>query len=339
MRMTLLPLAVTMGEPGGIGPDVVLSAYKSCIELDLPPFYVVADPAFLADRAKRMDISVAIRKATPLSALEVYPDALPVVPLEQTVADTPGHADPANAAAVLASIEEAVSHCLAGQAGAVVTNPINKKALYDAGFTHPGHTEYLGALAEAAGHARCEPVMLLAGPDLLVAPVTIHIPLKDVPGALTQERIVATGRVVNRDLIERFRIARPRIAVSGVNPHAGEGGALGTEDQDIVAPAVAALQAEGIAASGPLPADTMFHPEARETYDCALAMYHDQALIPAKTLAFHDAVNTTLGLPFVRTSPDHGTALDIAGSGAARPDSLAAAIRLAAVLADPGLVG
>jgi len=338
MKPTLLPLAVTLGDPGGIGPDVLLSAWAGRVERDLPPFYAIGDAEFLAARAKRLNLSLKIREARADTALDVFPDALPVVALPKSVADTPGVADPANAAAVIASIDRAVDDCLAGRAAAVVTNPINKKALYDAGFSHPGHTEYLGVRARDAGHDRHTPVMLLAGPDLLVVPVTVHMPLKDVPRTLTQDLIVDTARIVHRDLVERFRIAEPRLALAGLNPHAGEDGALGSEDGDIIAPAVARLKAEGIAAEGPLPADTMFHPEARATYDCALAMYHDQALIPAKTLAFHDAVNATLGLPFVRTSPDHGTALAIAGSGTARADSFAAAVRLAAVLADPGLV-
>ncbi|WP_093810843.1 4-hydroxythreonine-4-phosphate dehydrogenase PdxA [Stappia sp. ES.058] len=338
MRSSVLPLAVTMGDPGGIGPDVVLKAYFERVERDLPPFYVIADPALLAARAERIGLKVKLREAGPDAALEVFPNALPVVSLPATVTDRPGIADSTNADAVLASIRIAVADAMAGRAGAVVTNPINKKALYDAGFTHPGHTEFLGSLAREAGHENVRPVMLLAGPDLLVVPVTIHIPLSAVPGALTSDLIIETARIVHRDLVSRFRIKAPRIAIAGLNPHAGENGSIGHEDADIVAPAVETLRAQGIDARGPLPADTMFHKEARASYDCALAMYHDQALIPAKTLAFHDAVNATLGLPFVRTSPDHGTALEIAGSGKARADSFAAAIRLAAVLADPGLV-
>jgi 4-hydroxythreonine-4-phosphate dehydrogenase len=338
MRSSILPLAVTMGDPGGIGPDVALTAYGDRVERDLPPFYIIADPGLLSARAGRMGLKIKLREATPETALEVFPNALPVVPLPVSVEDRPGVADSANAEAVLASIRMAVADALAGRAGAVVTNPINKKALYDAGFAHPGHTEYLGVLAREAGHDSVRPVMLLAGPDLLVVPVTIHIPLSAVPEALTHELIVETARIVHRDLVSRFRIETPRLAIAGLNPHAGENGAIGREDEDIIAPAVAQLRAEGIDARGPLPADTMFHEEARESYDCALAMYHDQALIPAKTLAFHDAVNATLGLPFVRTSPDHGTALEIAGSGKARADSFAAAVRLAAVMADPGLV-
>jgi 4-hydroxythreonine-4-phosphate dehydrogenase len=226
-----------------------------------------------------------------------------------------------------------VADCLAGRAAAVTTNPIAKKSLYDSGFGFPGHTEFLAHLAQAAtGEARL-PVMMLAGPELRTVPVTIHVPLAKVPGLLSTDLIVATARVVAADLTLRFGIARPRLAIAGLNPHAGEDGAMGEEDRSVIAPAVAILAAEGIAAFGPLPADTMFHPQARATYDAALCMYHDQALIPAKTLAFDKAVNVTLGLPFVRTSPDHGTAFDIAGTGKARADSLIAALKLAARLA------
>jgi 4-hydroxythreonine-4-phosphate dehydrogenase len=338
MRASFKPLAVTMGDPGGIGPDVALLAWKERIKRELPPFYLLADPAFLASRAALLGLDVAIAEVAPGEALEAWNEHLPVVPLGMSVPDRPGIADPATAAAVIASIDRAVADTQAGLAAGLVTNPIQKKALYDAGFTHPGHTEYLGELARRAGAQDATPVMLLAGPDLLVVPVTVHIPLHNVPKMLTTGLIVDVGRIVHQELVRRFRIKAPRIAVAGLNPHAGEGGALGYEDDEIIAPAVAELRSMGIDVQGPLPADTMFHAEARAGYDCALAMYHDQALIPAKTLAFHDAVNATLGLPFVRTSPDHGTALGIAGTGSARPDSFAAAIRLAAVLADPGLI-
>jgi 4-hydroxythreonine-4-phosphate dehydrogenase len=218
----------------------------------------------------------------------------------------------------------------------VVTCPIAKKPLYDAGFGFPGHTEYLAHLASRHIGRDVTPVMLLAGPDLRTVPVTIHIALADVPKVLTTELIIATARITAADLKSRFGIPRPRLAIAGLNPHAGEGGAMGLEDIAIVAPAVEMLKAEGIDAIGPLPADTMFHPRARASYDAALCMYHDQALIPAKTLAFDEAVNVTLGLPFIRTSPDHGTAFDIAGKGIARADSLIAALRLARRLADSG---
>ena len=231
----------------------------------------------------------------------------------------PGHPDQTSAPAALAAIRRAVADVQAGAASAIVTNPVAKNVLYRSGFTEPGHTEYLAKLAEEATGVPAHPVMMLWSPELAVVPVTIHLPLKDVVGRLTSDLIVETGRIVARDLRERFGIARPRLAVAGLNPHAGEDGTLGEEDNAVVAPAVAKLKAEGIDARGPLPADTLFHAAARATYDVALAMYHDQALIPIKTLAFDHAVNVTLGLPFVRTSPDHGTAFDIAGTGRAEP--------------------
>jgi len=222
---------------------------------------------------------------------------------------------------------------LAGEAAAIVTNPVAKNVLYRSGFPEPGHTEFLARLAAEATGTAVRPVMMLWSPELAVVPVTIHLPLAQVPGALDTALIVETGRIAARDLTSRFRIANPRLAVAGLNPHAGEDGAMGAEDIAIVRPAVEKLLALGIAVRGPLPADTMFHEGARATYDVALCMYHDQALIPIKTLAFDHAVNVTLGLPFVRTSPDHGTAFDIAGTGRADPSSLIAALRLAAKLA------
>jgi 4-hydroxythreonine-4-phosphate dehydrogenase len=221
---------------------------------------------------------------------------------------------------------------VAGKAAAVVTNPIAKSVLYRAGFRHPGHTEFLAELAAADGCAP-QPVMMLWSPALAVVPVTIHLPLRDAIAQLSSDLIVTTVRIVAAAMKDRFGLAHPRLALSGLNPHAGEDGGLGTEEQRIVAPAAEILRREGIEIRGPLPADTMFHDAARKTYDCAICMYHDQALIPIKTIAFDDAVNVTLGLPFVRTSPDHGTAFDIAGTGRANPASLIAALRLAARMA------
>jgi 4-hydroxythreonine-4-phosphate dehydrogenase len=259
--------------------------------------------------------------------------ALPVAPLDLKVSAQPGHPDDTSAPAAITSIRRAASDVLAGRASAVVTNPVAKNVLYRSGFAEPGHTEFLARLAEEATGRKLHPVMMLWSRELAVVPVTIHLPLKDVVARLTPELIVETGRIVARDLGERFGLTRPRIAGAGLNPHAGEDGALGGEDRDIVAPAVAQLRADGIDAIGPLPADTMFHAAARARYDAALCMYHDQALIPIKTLAFDHAVNVTLGLPFVRTSPDHGTAFDIAGTGKADPTSLIEALKLAARLA------
>lgn len=291
----------------------------------LPPFYLLSDPALVESRAARLGLSVAVERITPVEARQLFGRALPVVPLAAQFQDIPGHSSPLDAKGVIDSIDRAVADVRSGSASALVTCPIAKKTLYDAGFAYPGHTEYLAHLAGGVF-----PVMMMAGPSLRTVPVTIHEPLTRVPALLSTDLIVETGRIVARDLSRRFGVAKPRLAVAGLNPHAGESGSIGSEDETIVRPAVDALRAEGIEVTGPYPADTMFHPAARKLYDVALCMYHDQALIPAKTLAFDRAVNVTLGLPFVRTSPDHGTAFDIAGTGAARPDSLIAAIRMAA---------
>jgi 4-hydroxythreonine-4-phosphate dehydrogenase len=326
-------LALTLGEPAGIGPDIAIAAWRRRAELSLPPFYLVADTAFLAHRAERLGVSLPMRSVVPSEAAAVFATALPVVELDLTIAAEPGRPDRSSAPAAIAAIRRAVADVLAGEAAAVVTNPVAKNVLYQSGFAEPGHTEFLARLAAEATGMAAHPVMMLWSPELAVVPVTIHLPLAEVPARLDRELIVTTGRIVDRDLRERFGIARPRLAIAGLNPHAGEDGALGQEDRDIVKPAVDRLIAEGVDARGPVPADTMFHAAARASYDVALAMYHDQALIPIKTLAFDHAVNVTLGLPFVRTSPDHGTAFDIAGTGRADPSSLIAAIRLAARLA------
>lgn len=327
------PLALTIGDPAGIGPELAAAAWLSRTVQALPAFYLLADPATLASRARRIGIDVPIRECTPADAAGFFGTALPVVPLANRMTDTPGRPSTANAAGVIEAIERAVNAIRDGAASAVVTAPIAKKTLYDAGFGFPGHTEYLGHLAAERFGAEATPVMMIAGPDLRTVPLTIHIPVSAVPAAITHDAIVATCRIVAADLARRFGIAAPRLAVAGLNPHAGEDGSMGTEDRDVIAPALAALRAEGIDARGPLPADTMFHARARAGYDAAICMYHDQALIPAKTLAFDSAVNVTLGLPFIRTSPDHGTAFDIAGKGVARPDSLIAALRMAGEMA------
>lgn len=327
------PLALTLGEPAGIGPDITLKAWDARLGNPVPPFYVIGDVATLSARAEMLGLSVPIRSVGPAEAGEAFAQALPVVPLEAPVLAAPGRLDGRNSAGVIESITRAVEDVRAGRAAAMVTNPIHKKALYGGGFSYPGHTEFLGELAERFGPGPWRPVMMLAAPTLRVVPVTIHVPLKDVPRLLSTELILSTGRTVAAELGRRFGIPNPRIAVAGLNPHAGEDGAMGREDMEIVAPAVEALRREGVDATGPLPADTMFHVAARATYDAALCMYHDQALIPVKALAFAEAVNVTLGLPFVRTSPDHGTALGIAGSGMADPTSLVHALRLAAELA------
>jgi 4-hydroxythreonine-4-phosphate dehydrogenase len=328
-----MPLALTLGEPAGIGPDIALTIWQRRRELSLPAFYMHGDPQFLARRADTLGLDISIEIAEPAAAIEVFARALPVVDVGVTVTAAPGRPDVSSARAAIAAIRGAVADVVAGRAAAVVTNPIAKTVLYRAGFAEPGHTEYLATLVRDLTGISGRPVMMLWSPELAVVPVTIHLPLRQVIETLSADLVVETGRVVARDLAERFAIARPRLAIAGLNPHAGEEGALGDEDRALVAPAVARLLAEGIDARGPLPADSLFHAAARARYDAALCMYHDQALIPIKTLAFDHAVNVTLGLPIVRTSPDHGTAFDIAGSGRADPSSLIAALRLAARLA------
>jgi 4-hydroxythreonine-4-phosphate dehydrogenase len=334
-RPLALALALTLGEPAGIGPDITLAAWRRRAELALPPFYLLGDPAFLQARARRLHLDVPLTVVEPKAAAAAFGAALPIVDIGVTVTAEPGRPDRSSAPAALAAIDRAVSDVSDGVAAAVVTNPVAKAVLYRGGFAEPGHTEYLAKLAQAASGASVHPVMMLWSPELAVVPVTIHLPLREVFARLSSDLIVRTGRIVAHDLKVRFGIARPRLAVAGLNPHAGEEGALGTEDRDLVQPAVERLRAEGIDARGPLPADALFHAAARASYDAALAMYHDQALIPVKTLAFDHAVNVTLGLPFVRTSPDHGTAFDIAGTGRADPTSLVAALTLAARLTAP----
>jgi len=324
-----LPLALTMGEPAGIGGEIALMAWMRRGG-GIPPFFVIDDPARLRALARHVGIDAAIAPiAEPEDALPVYGHALPVLAEPVAVAVAPGRPDTAAGAAVIGSIDRAVALALAGRVAGVVTSPIHKAALYAAGFRHPGHTEYL---ADKAGLRRPS-VMMLVSPELRVVPVTIHVSLREAIASLTADAIVHCGRIAAASLATDFALAKPRLAVAGLNPHAGEDGHMGREDIEIVRPAIERLRAEGIAATGPYPPDTMFSASARETYDAALCMYHDQALIPLKTLDFDGGVNVTLGLPFVRTSPDHGTAFDIAGTGKARPDSLIAALRLADVLA------
>ena len=322
------PLALTLGEPAGVGPDITLLAWSQRDELKLPPFYLLGDGAFLEQRANALGLKVRLAEVSPEDAITAFATALPVVATGKPATAKPGQPDASSADAALASIRRAVADVQSGQASAVVTNPIAKSVLYQAGFRHPGHTEFLAELAATNGKAP-QPVMMLWSPLLAVVPVTIHLSLREAINQLTTELIVETTRIVAAGLHRSFGLARPRLAISGLNPHAGEDGSLGTEDKTIVAPAIEILRTQGLDVRGPLPADTMFHEAARKNYDCAICMYHDQALIPIKTLAFDDGVNVTLGLPFVRTSPDHGTAFDIAGTGRANPASLVAALRLA----------
>ena len=327
------PLALTLGEPAGIGPDLALDVWRRRAELNVPPFYLVGTVDFLRRRAARLGLDIPITAVTPRSAAAAFAGALPVVAIDVAVSAEPGRPDRSSAPAAVASIRRAVADVMAGEAAAVVTNPVAKNVLYHWGFAEPGHTEFLAKLVQESTGRTLRPVMLLWSPVLAVVPVTIHLPLKEIFNQLTTGLVIETGRIVARDLAARFGLNRPRLAIAGLNPHAGEEGTLGEEDGSIVAPAVARLIADGIDARGPLPADSLFHAQARATYDAALCMYHDQALIPIKTLAFDHAVNVTLGLPFVRTSPDHGTAFDIAGTGRADLKSLVAALRLAARLA------
>ena len=332
MREHQRPIAVSIGDPSGIGPEIALAAWTLRDRHGLSPFYLIGDPALLANRAKSVRLDVPLRETDPNRAASIFDQALPVVPLGHSFSNTPGEPSSANAPGIVAAIDRAVMDVLGGDAGAVVTLPIAKKVLYGAGFAFPGHTEYLAHLAERHSGRPTMPVMMLAGPDLRTVPVTIHIPFNAVPQALNPDLLDRTIAITANELSGRFGIARPRIAVAGLNPHAGEGGTIGSEDAELIEPAIRRAQAAGIDAFGPLPADTMFHARARQTYDVAICMYHDQALIPAKALAFDEAVNVTLGLPFIRTSPDHGTAFDIAGRGIARPDSFIAALKLASRL-------
>ncbi|GGF87041.1 4-hydroxythreonine-4-phosphate dehydrogenase [Azorhizobium oxalatiphilum] len=328
------PLALSLGEPAGVGPDIVLAAWTARKQADLPSFFVVGDPGCLADRARLLGLPVPIREAAPDAALGLFDTAFPVVPAGPRTTAAPGHPDATSAPAVITSLDRAVDLVLAGTASGLVTAPLSKAVVYDAGFPFPGHTEYLAARCTPLGGPAPRPVMMIWSPLLAVVPATIHIPLAEVPAAVTTALLVETGQIVARDMRQRFGLAAPRLAFAGLNPHAGEDGTLGREDEEVVRPAVAALRQQGIDATGPFPADTLFHAEARTAYDVVVGMYHDQVLIPAKTLAFHDGVNVTLGLPMIRTSPDHGTAFGIAGTGRANPSSLIAAIRLAGRLAD-----
>src|SRR5665213_2843159 len=326
------PLALTSGEPAGIGPDITLKAWLRRDELKLPPFYLLGDRDFLADRAGARGLKVELAEVRAEDALDTFAHALPVVATGHKATARAGRPDDTSAAAALASIRQAVGDVISRRASAVVTNPIAKSVLYRAGFRHPGHTEFLAELAAQAGNTP-QPVMMLWSPALAVVPVTIHLSLREAIGQLSRELIVTTARIAVAGLKARFGHRSPPLAISGLNPQAGEDGTLGNEDLTIVTPAIEVLRKEGIDVRGPLPADTMFHDAARKTYDCAICMYHDQALIPIKTIAFDEAVNVTLGLPFIRTSPDHGTAFDIAGTGKANPSSLIAALRLAARMA------
>ena len=324
--MTCKPVALTLGEPAGIGGEISLKAW-AVLRHELP-FFLIADAKHMQALAGQSDLQIKII-TTPAEAASVMPNALPVLdhPLPAPVAG--GIPDAQNAVEVVAMIKRAVDLTQSGQACAMTTNPIHKKALQDgAGFAFPGHTEYLASLANIE-----RPIMMLSAPELRVVPVTIHIAISKVSEVLDAELLEQTIRVTHKAMIDDLGIMTPRISVAGLNPHAGEYGAMGHEEIDFIAPTLDKLRAEGMNLSGPMSADTMFHPAARERYDLAICMYHDQALIPIKTLNFAAGVNTTLGLPFIRTSPDHGTAFDIVGKNIADPQSLIEALRTATTMA------
>ena len=319
-------LAVTMGEPAGIGAEITMKAWATRNEAQLPPFFLIDDPDRIDALAQRSNLDAPVaRISEPEEAAAVFPSALPVLPIALDGPVTPGHPNKATARAVVGAIDLAVEWALSGRIAGMVTNPIQKQVLYAVGFDYPGHTEYL---ADLSGEG-VTPVMMLACPGLRVVPVTVHLSLREAILAIDRDAVVLQSMITWRALRDDFGIAAPRIAVAALNPHAGEGGALGAEETDIIGPAIEILRDRGLDITGPLPADSMFHEAARSTYDVAICMYHDQALIPLKTLNFEQGVNVTLGLPFVRTSPDHGTALDIAGQGRADPQSLLAAFETA----------
>ena len=322
------PLALSMGEPAGVGPEIIARAWTA-LRTEGPVFVVIGDAVLL--RAQGWPVEAVLSAA---DAAAVFPRAIPVLDSPLPAPVTPGRPEAANAGSVADWIEKAVNLALSGEASGVVTAPIAKAPLYAAGFRFPGHTEFIAELTADAPFAGARgPVMMLTAKDLRACLVTIHEPLADVPELVTAERIMRVARVVDEAMRRDFGIASPRLALAALNPHAGESGSIGLEEIEILTPAATALRAEGIDISDPRPSDTLFHEEARATYDAVLCLYHDQALIPVKTLDFWGGVNTTLGLPVIRTSPDHGTGFDIAGKGVARADSLIAAVRLAGTMA------
>lgn len=328
------PVVLTPGEPGGVGPEITAKAWMALRQSGGPGICLITDADFMTQRCAQAGLPVPLRRIGSVDeTAAAFPDALPVLHRALPASPKTGAFRAETAGWVISAIDEAVMLCLSGSAAAMTTCPIQKEALYAAGFAHQGHTDYLAHLARAHGHA-ADDVMMLVGGGLRAIPVTVHIALKEVPTALSGEAIERQARVVHTALQRHFGISSPRIAVTGLNPHAGEGGSMGREEIEIIVPAIQRLQAEGLAVRGPLPADTAFFPQERATYDAILCMYHDQALIPVKTLDFHGGVNVTLGLPFIRTSPDHGTALALAGTGKAHAESLIAALRLAQNMAD-----
>jgi len=339
--MMVPPLLVTSGDPAGIGPDVILTAYHLRQQHDLPPFLVLGDQQALAARVHSLGLDVTLVTSTPETAHQDFTKGLPVWPVPVKRAVQAGHPDPANAEAIINTIRLGVESLHQRRGSAIVTAPIAKSVLQSAGFTHPGHTEFLAELAQTCWGKPVHPVMMIWSPLLAVVPLTIHIPLKAVAEAMTADLLTTCVEIIDRDWLRWFGQSRPRMVLAGLNPHAGEDGRIGTEERDILIPAVQVLQARGFDLRGPLSADTLFHERARATYDIALCPSHDQALIPVKTLAFDDGVNVTLGLPYIRTSPDHGTAFDLAGKTAnghslAKPDSMIAALKLAHTMRERG---
>ena len=323
-------IAISMGDPAGIGPDIILKAYGERHKNSLPAFLVLGEAQIFVERAKALGLSIPIIEAEPDNAPRIFQEGLPVLTVGQCSAVEAGKPSQQAASCILSSIETCVSLIKDGRAGALVTAPIAKSVLQKAGFPHPGHTEFLGALTERFYAQSAQPVMMIWSEILSVVPLTIHIPLREVPDAMTARLLADSVAIIDKDWRRRFSDNRaPRLVLAGLNPHAGEDGHIGTEEQEILKPAVLNLQQRGYDIKGPYSADTLFHAAARKTYDIALCPAHDQALIPVKTLAFDDGVNITLGLPFIRTSPDHGTAFDLAGTGQAKPDSMIAAIKKA----------
>ncbi|MBT7581365.1 MAG: 4-hydroxythreonine-4-phosphate dehydrogenase PdxA [Kordiimonadaceae bacterium] len=325
-----LPIAVTIGEPSGIGPELIIKSWFKRRENQLPPFFVIGSEASIQKHAEQINIPIPLQViSSPEEVNSIFHHALPVIDLG--LDGSFQFANPANNTApmVIGAIDKAVEYIINGEARAMATAPIHKSALYDAGFTSPGHTEYLGELANTHLKKEFHPVMMLASEQLCVVPLTIHEPISKVPELINFKLLVRTIGIINDSMKKYFGVSSPTIAVSGLNPHAGENNAMGHEDSKIIAPAIEAMQEQGVKVNGPFPADTMFHAAARNQYDVALCMYHDQALIPIKTIDFDAGVNVTLGLPFVRTSPDHGTALDIAGKNIANTTSMINSIKLA----------
>ena len=327
-------LVVSMGDPAGIGPDIILKAYQQRMQHQLEPFLVLGDADVFHVRAAQLGMSLTITQATPETAAGLFSESLPVLQVGDCKAVQAGHPSQSAAPCIIKAIEAGVGLIKDNRAGALITAPIAKSILQKAGFSHPGHTEFLGELAERFYQKKAHPVMMIWSELLSVVPLTIHIPLRDVADAMTAELLSESVAIIDKDWRRWFSgNVAPRLVLAGINPHAGEDGHIGLEEERILKPAVKQLQERGFNLKGPFSADTLFHAEARKSYDIALCPSHDQALIPVKTLAFDDGVNITLGLPFIRTSPDHGTAFDLAGTGKARPDSMIAALKKAHAMA------